>query len=123
MHVECSFSTRVRGGKAVAIRVRGTSCLLCSETRLKTFGEISIRSIARSLKAYSPVVYEAVMDRITRWVPELRDYFERAAAKVNVKHKRAAAKGKVRLCMGGSRFAWLGSLRGIAQKRSVASLC
>ena len=38
--------------------------------------------IARSLKAYGawraehPAVYDAVMDRITRWVPELKDQLE-----------------------------------------------
>ena len=81
VHVECSFSTRVRGGKAVATStrvrgVRGTSCLLCSETRLKTLGKIGICSIGRPLKAYSPVAYDAAVDRITRWVPELKDTFE-----------------------------------------------
>ena len=36
-------------------------------------------------------MYDAVMDRITRWVPELKDHFERAAAKAKVKHKPAAS--------------------------------
>ena len=54
----------------------------------------SFLPIARSLKAYCawreehPVVYDAVMDRVDRWLPELKDQFERAAAKVE---ERAAA--------------------------------
>ena len=36
-------------------------------------------------------MYDAVMDRITRWVPELKDYFDRAAATAKVKHKPAAS--------------------------------
>ena len=83
VHVECSFSTHVRGGKAFATYVN-TSCLLCSETRLKTLSKRSIRLIVRSLKAYSPVVYDAAVHRITRWVPELKDDIERAVAKVKV---------------------------------------
>ena len=36
-------------------------------------------------------MYDAAMDHITRWVPELKDRFERAAAKVKVKRKQAAS--------------------------------
>ena len=36
-------------------------------------------------------MYDAVMDRITRWVPELKDYFDRAAATAKVKHKPAVS--------------------------------
>ena len=48
--------------------------------------------IVRSLKAYyawrkeHPTVYDAAMDRITRWVPELKDHFEE-----KVKHRPPAS--------------------------------
>ena len=100
VHVECSFSTRVRGGKAVATYAN-TSCLLCSETRLKALETLERRGrfaqIVRSLKScYAwqkehSAVYDAAMDRITRWAPELKDRFERAAAQIKVKHKLAAS--------------------------------
>ena len=98
VHVECSFSTRVPGGKVIS--KPNTICVLCSETRLKTLGKRSLWSIARSLKAYCawrekhPAVYDAAMDRITRWVPELKDHFERAAAKAKAKHKPPVVKHK-----------------------------
>ena len=38
-----------------------------------------------------PVGYDAAMDRITRWVPELKDRFERAVCKVNVTHEPVAS--------------------------------
>ena len=94
VQVECSFSTRVPGGKARSYP--NTSCLLCSETRLKTFGKRSIQMIARSLRAYRAwreehsAVYDAAMDRITRWVPQLKDNFERAATTTKGKHKPPA---------------------------------
>ena len=97
VHVECSFSTRVPGGKAIPHANLNTSCLICSEARLKTLGKRSISMIAHSLKTFHawreehPVVYDAVMDRITRWVPELKNHFERAAAGENVKHKPPAS--------------------------------
>ncbi|MCH2074678.1 MAG: hypothetical protein MK130_07445 [Puniceicoccaceae bacterium] len=58
--------------------------IICSVTRLKALGKRNIRLIARLLKAYSSVVYDAAMDRIARWVPELKDNIERAAVKVKV---------------------------------------
>ena len=156
VHVECSFSTRVPGGKVrvcggtvrtpypncllctetslqtlETLEKRGrfaeigrslkaccawrkehpavydaamdriTRCLLCSETRLKTLENVEtletrgrFAQIARSLETFHawraehPAVYDAVMDRITRWVPELKDRFERVAAKLE---ERAAA--------------------------------
>ena len=36
-------------------------------------------------------MYDAAMERITRWAPELKDRFERAAAQIKVKHKLAAS--------------------------------
>ena len=39
-------------------------------------------------------MYDAAMDRITRWVPGLKDHFERAMAKVEVQHKPAASMEK-----------------------------
>ena len=36
-------------------------------------------------------MYDAAMERITRWAPELRDRFERAAAQIKVKHQLAAS--------------------------------
>ncbi|MCH2143498.1 MAG: hypothetical protein MK077_10950, partial [Phycisphaerales bacterium] len=100
VHVECSFSTRVAGGKVQGLPVRGSAsrfaCLFCSEPRLKTLETLEKRGrfaqIVRSLKAYyawqqeHPAVYEAAMDRITRWVPELKDHFED-----KVKHKPPAS--------------------------------
>ena len=47
-------------------------------------------------------MYDAAMDRITRWVPELKAHFERAAAKDKVGHK-PLAKGAFALQRG--RFA------------------
>ena len=101
VHVECSFSTRVPGGKVIPHSHLHTSCLLCSETRLKTLETLEKRGrfaqIVRSLKAYCvwqkehPAVYDAAMDRITRWVPELKGHFERAAARDKVKHKPPAS--------------------------------
>ena len=79
VHVECSFSTRVPGGKAYRQSLN-TSCMLCSETHLKMLGKRSIGVINCRLKAYGawreehPAVYDAVMNRITRWVPELKDH-------------------------------------------------
>ncbi|MCH2074679.1 MAG: hypothetical protein MK130_07450, partial [Puniceicoccaceae bacterium] len=37
-----------------------------------------------------PAVYDAAMDRVIRWVPQLKDNFERVAAKAQVKHKLPA---------------------------------
>ena len=36
-------------------------------------------------------MYDAAMERITRWAPGLKDRFERAAAQIKVKHKLAAS--------------------------------
>ena len=36
-------------------------------------------------------MYDAVMDRVARWMPELKDHFERTAAKAKVKHKLPAS--------------------------------
>ena len=36
-------------------------------------------------------MYDAAMERIIRWAPELKDRFERAAAKAKVMHKPAAS--------------------------------
>ena len=64
---------------------------------MRMLGKRSIWPIARSFKAYCawreehPAVYDAVMDRITRWVPELKYRFERAVAKAKVQHKLAAS--------------------------------
>ncbi|MCH2143405.1 MAG: hypothetical protein MK077_10480 [Phycisphaerales bacterium] len=101
VQVECSFSTRVPGGKARSDPHK--SCLLCSETRLKShgtwstmFGGGSILVIARSLKTFyawreeHPAVYDAAMDRITRWVPQLKDNFERAVTATKGEHKPPA---------------------------------
>ena len=94
VHVECSFSTRVPGGKSKSSP--NPNCLFCSETRLKTLETLEKRGrfaqIVRSLKAYyawqkeHPAVYDAAMDRITRWVPELKDHFEE-----KVKHRPPAS--------------------------------
>ena len=35
-------------------------------------------------------MYDAVMDRVARWVPELKDYFKRTVAKTKIKHESAA---------------------------------
>ena len=81
VHVECSFSTRVPGGKAKP-GYPNTRCMLCSETHLKMLGKRTIGVINCRLRAYGawraehPAVYDAVMDRITRWVPELKDQLE-----------------------------------------------
>ena len=64
---------------------------------MKTLGKRGMWLLARSFKAYCawreehPAVYDAAMDRISRWVPELKDYFERTAAKAKVKHKLPAS--------------------------------
>ena len=104
VHLECSFGTRVPGGKAM-VRHPDTVCLLCSETRLKRHYGVPLvdrqdfrpqgtgRICARLLKIFyawreeHPAVYDAAMDRITRWVPELRDHFERLTDKAKVQHK------------------------------------
>ena len=95
VHVECSFSIRVPGGKATSFG--NTRCLFCSETRLKTYvyddsppmtKAARCGVILRLLRAYCagreehPAVYDAAMDRITRWVPDLKGTLERVAAKV-----------------------------------------
>ena len=104
VHVECSFSTRVPGGKASVLP--NTNCLLCSETCLRMLGKRSIWPIARSFKAYCawreehPAVYDAAMDRVIRWVPQLKDSFERVAAKAEVNHKppaQGSVKGNTRV--------------------------
>ena len=73
VHVECSFSTRVPGGKAKPYP--NTSCLLCNETRLKShgaWGTMFGARIARSLETFyawreeHPAVYDGVMDRIIK---------------------------------------------------------
>ena len=52
--------------------------------------------IARSIRAYRAwreehsAVYDAAMDRITRWVPQLKDNFERVATTTKGKHKPPA---------------------------------
>ena len=102
VHVECIFSPSVPGGKVIPRP--HTSCLLCSETRLKTFESVKKRwlygVLLSLLKRYyawreeHPAVYDAVMDRISRWVPELKDHFERAAAKAKVKHMPPVVKHK-----------------------------
>ena len=96
VHVECSFSTRVPGGKAIPRAHLHMSCLLCSETRLKSYGGVPLgcATLVRLLKTFyawreeHPAVYDAAMDRITRWMPELN---ERAAAKAKVKYKPPAS--------------------------------
>ena len=111
VHVECSFSTRVPGGKVCTRGSPSASCLFCSEARLKTLDTLDERrlakgasvlqrgrfaQIARSFKAYCawrkehPAVYDAAMDRIARWVPDLKNHFEREAAKDKVEHKPLA---------------------------------
>ena len=110
VHVECSFSTCVPGGKVQGLPVRGSAsrfvCLLCSESRLKTLETLEKRGrfaqIVRSLKSYCTwrkdhsAVYDSAMDRIIRWVPELKDHFERAAVKATVKHKLPVVKHKAK---------------------------
>ena len=108
VHVECSFSTCVPGGKAIVLP--NTNCLLCSEARMcaRPLTQ-SILAIVPSLKAYCgwreehPAVYDAAMDRITRWAPKFKYHLERAAAKDKGKHKKQqreySAGYKPRLCL------------------------
>ena len=57
-------------------------------------------------------MYDAAVDRITRWAPELKDHIERAAAGEKVKHKPSVTAGEkveykppssAKLCRGGEK--------------------
>ena len=93
------------------VRHPNTVCLLCSETRLKSHYGITLadrqdfrpqgtgRSCARLFKIFyawreeHPAVYDAAMDRITRWVPELKAHFEE-----KVKRKQCKAMQNRKRC-------------------------
>ena len=78
-----------------------TRCLLWSETRLKSHVAWGIMLGTQQLNIFyawreeHPAVYDAAMDRIIRWVPRLKDNFERVAVKAKVAH-RSPVQGPVK---------------------------
>ena len=78
---------------------RGSQCMFCCEDNMKTALEkrngkgafVRILKTFHVWRAEHPMPYTTAMDRIARWVPDMKNYFDIAAARMQRDPARLAA--------------------------------